>query len=42
MLEWNICKNCGAILDNSQNTCLNCQGDVEKVNIDYLKNIWII
>ncbi|MFM5882738.1 AAA family ATPase [Methanobrevibacter gottschalkii] len=37
MLEWNICKNCGAILDNSQNTCLNCQGDVEKVNIDYLK-----
>lgn len=37
MLEWTICKNCGTILDNSQNTCLNCKGDVEKVNIDYLK-----
>ena len=38
MLEWTICKNCGTILDNSQNKCPNCQGEVEKANIDYLKD----
>lgn len=38
MLEWTVCKSCGMILDNSQKSCLNCQGDVEKVNMDYLIN----
>ena len=38
MLEWTVCKNCGTILDNSQNICSNCKSNVEKVDIDYLRN----
>ena len=38
MLKWTVCKNCGMILDDSQKSCLNCQGDVENVNMDYLRN----
>ena len=37
MLEWTICSDCGKILDNSQKTCQNCHGDVEKIHMDYLR-----
>ena len=36
MLEWTVCKNCGKILDNSQNTCSSCDSDVDKIHMDYL------
>lgn len=36
MLEWTICNNCGKILDNSQTICPNCQGNVEKIHMDFL------
>lgn len=36
MLEWTICNNCGKIVDNSQTACPGCQGDVDKIGMDYL------
>ena len=38
MLEWTICENCGKLLDNSQDSCPFCAGDVKKVDINYLKD----
>ena len=38
MIEWSICSNCGKILDNSNETCPFCNGEVEKFQIDNLKN----
>ena len=36
MLEWTICNDCGKILDSTQTTCPNCEGETEKIDIDYL------
>ena len=36
MLEWTVCKNCGTILDSSQDSCPNCKSDIEKIHMDYL------
>ena len=36
MLEWTICNDCGKILDNSQETCPNCSGQVNRIHMDYL------
>ena len=36
MLEWTVCKNCGKILDNSQDTCSSCGSDVDKIHMDCL------
>lgn len=38
MIEWSICSNCGKILDNSNETCPFCKGEVEKLQMDDLKN----
>lgn len=43
MLEWTVCNTCGKIFDNSQKTCPDCNGDVEKIHMDdlagYLTNL---
>lgn len=38
MIEWTICKNCRNIIDNANDVCPLCGGDVENYQIDYLKN----
>lgn len=38
MIQWTICKNCGKILDNDQETCPYCNGEVTKYDIGFLKN----
>lgn len=36
MLEWTICRDCGKLLDNGQETCQSCGGEVDRVHMDYL------
>ena len=38
MIEWTICKNCKNVVDNTSGTCPLCGGEVEKYQIDYIKN----
>ena len=38
MLEWNFCNSCGTIYDDSQEICKSCNGNLEKVHMDYLTN----
>ena len=38
MIEWSICSNCGKILDNSNETCPFCGGEIEKYQMDNLKH----
>lgn len=38
MLQWNICNNCGKILDNSQKTCPKCNDELDNIQMDYLKS----
>ena len=33
MIEWTICKVCKSVVDNSNETCPNCGGEVEKHEI---------
>ena len=39
MIEWTICKNCGKLLDNNQETCPFCGSEVEIYSMDFLKDI---
>ncbi|WP_405303434.1 AAA family ATPase [Methanobrevibacter sp.] len=39
MIEWTLCKNCGKLLDNNQETCPFCGSEVEKYNMDFLRNM---
>ena len=38
MIEWTICKNCKNVIDNDNGICPLCGGEVEKYQIDYVKN----
>ena len=38
MIEWTICKVCKSVVDNSNETCPNCGGEVEKHEIDFVKD----
>ncbi len=39
MIEWTICKNCGKLLDNNQETCPFCGSEVEIYSMDFLKEM---
>ena len=39
MIEWTICKTCGKLLDNNQETCPFCGSEVEIYSMDFLKDI---
>ena len=39
MIGWTICKNCGKLLDNNQETCPFCGSEVEIYNMDFLKDM---
>ena len=38
MIEWNICRDCKSVVDLTSLTCPNCGGEVEKHNIDFVKD----
>ena len=38
MIEWTICKNCKSVVENTADICPLCGGEVEKYQIDYIKN----
>ena len=38
MIEWTICKDCKSVVDNANETCPNCGGEVEKHGIDFVRD----
>ena len=38
MIEWTICRDCKSVVDNANNSCPNCGGQVDKHGIDFVKD----
>ena len=38
MIEWTICKDCKSVVENTNEICPNCGGQVEKHGIDFVKD----
>ena len=38
MIEWTICKDCKSVVDNVNESCPNCAGEVETHHIDFVKD----
>ena len=38
MIEWTICRDCKSVVDSTNLTCPNCGGEVEKHEIDFVKD----
>ena len=38
MIEWTICRDCKSVVESTHLTCPNCGGEVEKHNIDFVKD----
>lgn len=38
MIEWTICRDCKSVVESTHHTCPKCGGEVEKCNIDFVKD----
>ena len=38
MIEWTICRDCKSVVESTHLTCPKCGGEVEKQNIDFVKD----
>lgn len=38
MIEWTICRDCKSVVENTNETCPNCGGQVDRHNIDFVKD----